>query len=765
MSNPSSFPNIQALASAVQQVLSPNQSSQLTPNPATHPLFNEAAFEELVNSIVVDLSQVLGSSPVANPTPDAVPGIPAPNVPGLPSPSTTLPTTASVSDFPNPTGVKPSLGVAPGLVNPSGSIFSSGAVPVASNPTGEIPSSGSVPGLTNPTGAILSSTAVPGLPNPSSAIPAPTTNLPTGGLISPEIIPAIPNSPVDVLTPEAGPKIPNSPSSIPSLGAILSVPNPPGSIPSSAAFPGVQSLSSSTSGLNIPSSPGPGIAELTPPVFQPDLQTVPVQGIPQGLEPISSLPPIPTTPSLPQIPQAPPTSFETGFAFIDEQQHLAPSAQAFNPQYLQAHPGHDFPLTVPQLVGPRVGSSVGFDLHAVRQDFPILQEKVHGRPLIWFDNAATTHKPKAVIDRLTYYYEHENSNVHRAAHELAARSTDAYEKSREQVRRFVNASSTNEIVFVRGTTEAINLVAKSWGSQNVQAGDEIVLTHLEHHANIVPWQQLCAEKGARLRIVPVDDHGQVRLDEYQKLLNDRTKIVAFTHVSNALGTVTPAAEMIALAHRYGAKVLLDGAQSVSHMAIDVQALDCDWFVFSGHKVFGPTGIGVVYGKEALLNGTLPWQTGGNMIVDVTFEKTVYQAAPSRFEAGTGNIADAVGLGAALEYVQKIGLESICRYEHELLVYGTALLQEIPGLRLIGTAPEKAAVLSFVLEGHSPEAVGTALNQEGIAVRAGHHCAQPILRRFGLEATVRSSLAFYNTHGELETLATALRRIQAGVTAK
>ncbi|WP_407682451.1 family 2A encapsulin nanocompartment cargo protein cysteine desulfurase [Pseudocalidococcus azoricus] len=566
-------------------------------------------------------------------------------------------------------------------------------------------------------------------------------------MIAPELIPAIPNSPVDAPTPDSLPSIANP------VEAILGVPNPSGSIPSS------------TVGLNIPSSPGPGIAELTPPVFHPDLQTLPVAGISHGLEPISSVPPIPTTPSPPQIPQAPPTSFETGFAFIDEQQHLVPLTQAFNPQYLQAHPGHDFPLTVPQLVGPRVGSSVGFDLHAVRQDFPILQEKVHGRPLIWFDNAATTHKPKAVIDRLTYYYEHENSNVHRAAHELAARSTDAYEKSREQVRRFLNASSTNEIVFVRGTTEAINLVAKSWGSQNVQQGDEIVLTHLEHHANIVPWQQLCAEKGARLRVVPVDDHGQVRLDEYQKLLSDRTKIVAFTHVSNALGTVTPAAEMIALAHRYGAKVLLDGAQSVSHMAIDVQALDCDWFVFSGHKVFGPTGIGVVYGKEDLLNATLPWQTGGNMIVDVTFEKTVYQPAPARFEAGTGNIADAVGLGAALEYVQKIGLESICRYEHELLVYGTALLQEIPGLRLIGTAPEKAAVLSFVLEGHSPEAVGTALNQEGIAVRAGHHCAQPILRRFGLEATVRPSLAFYNTHGELEALTAALRRIQAGVAAK
>lgn len=277
----------------------------------------------------------------------------------------------------------------------------------------------------------------------------------------------------------------------------------------------------------------------------------------------------------------------------------------------------------------------------------------------------------------------------------------------------------------------------------------------------MPWQQLSAETGARLRVVPVDDYGQVRLDEYQKLLSDRTKIVSFTQVSNALGTITPAKEIIELAHRYGAKVLLDGAQSVSHLAVDVQALDCDWFVFSGHKVFGPTGIGVLYGKQELLDATLPWQSGGNMIADVTFEKTVYQPAPARFEAGTGNIADAVGLGAALEYVQKIGLEAIAAYEHELLVHGTALLSQIPGLRLIGTAPHKAAVLSFVLEGFSPEAIGQALNREGIAVRAGHHCAQPILRRFGLETTVRPSLAFYNTFEELETLAAAIRRIQTG----
>jgi cysteine desulfurase/selenocysteine lyase len=402
-----------------------------------------------------------------------------------------------------------------------------------------------------------------------------------------------------------------------------------------------------------------------------------------------------------------------------------------------------------------------FDPQAVRRDFPILQERVHGRPLIWLDNAATTQKPNAVIDRLAHFYRHENSNIHRAAHELAARATDAYESAREKVRRFLNAPSAREIIFVRGTTEGINLVAQSWGRRNVEPDDEIVITWLEHHANIVPWQQLCAEKGARLRVAPVDDRGQVILEEYEKLFSSRTKLAAFSQVSNALGTITPVREMVEIAHRYGARVMVDGAQAVSHLRVDVQALDCDWYVFSGHKVFGPTGIGVVFGKEDLLNATPPWQGGGNMIVDVTFEKTVYQPAPGRFEAGTGNIADAVGLGAALDYLDQIGMENVSRYEHELLVYGTQGLLSVPGLRLIGTAAEKASVLSFVLDGFRTEDVGKALDEEGIAVRAGHHCAQPILRRFGLESTVRPSLAFYNTYEDLDTLVAALLRIQAG----
>jgi len=400
-------------------------------------------------------------------------------------------------------------------------------------------------------------------------------------------------------------------------------------------------------------------------------------------------------------------------------------------------------------------------VQAVRRDFPILKERVNGHPLVWFDNAATTQKPQSVIDRVSYFYEHENSNIHRAAHELAARSTDAYEKARDTVAHFMNASSSSEIVFARGTTEAINLVAKSWGQQNIKAGDEIVVTWLEHHANIVPWKQLCDLTGATLRVVPVDEDGQVLLGEYQKLLTARTKLVSFTQVSNALGTVTPAKVMIDMAHRVGAKVLLDGAQSVSHLRVDVQALDCDWFVFSGHKIFGPTGIGVLYGKAELLESMPPWQGGGNMIEDVTFDKIIYQPAPARFEAGTGNIADAVGLGAALEYVSKIGIDNIARYEHELLVYAMDALRSISGLRLIGTAAEKTSVLSFVLAGHSNQDIGVALNRVGIAVRTGHHCAQPILRRFGLESTVRPSLAFYNTHDEVDLLVTTVRRIQSG----
>ena len=437
------------------------------------------------------------------------------------------------------------------------------------------------------------------------------------------------------------------------------------------------------------------------------------------------------------------TPAASGFYFLNERNHIRTALESIQPAQEEAkgNAGHSF------------------DVNRIKLDFPILQERVNGKPLIWLDNAATTQKPRQVIDRISYFYEHENSNIHRAAHELAARATDAYEEARKKVKTFLNANSANEIVFVRGTTEAINLVAKSWGEQYLKAGDEIILSHLEHHANIVPWQQLAAKKGLKIKVIPVDDSGQVILGEYSKLLGPKTRLVSFSQVSNALGTITPAKQIIDMAHQAGAKVLVDGAQSVSHMRADVQALDADWFVFSGHKIFGPTGIGVLYGKEELLNETEPWQGGGNMIKDVTFEYTQYHNAPLRFEAGTGNIADAVGLGAALDYVSRIGIDLIAQYEHYLLEYATRLLKEVPGLRPVGTAAEKASVMSFVLDGYSTEQVGHALNQEGIAVRSGHHCAQPILRRFGLESTVRPSLAFYNTCADIDTLVLTLHKLK------
>ncbi|WP_296279310.1 family 2A encapsulin nanocompartment cargo protein cysteine desulfurase [uncultured Acinetobacter sp.] len=399
------------------------------------------------------------------------------------------------------------------------------------------------------------------------------------------------------------------------------------------------------------------------------------------------------------------------------------------------------------------------DILKIRKDFPILQERINGKPLIWLDNAATTHKPQAVIDRISYFYQHENSNIHRAAHELAARASDAYEHARNVVARFIGAPSAQNIIFVRGTTEGINLIAKSWGKQNIGKDDEIIISHLEHHANIVPWYQLSQETGAKLRVIPVDDSGQIRIDEFAKLLNPKTKLVSITQVSNALGTVTPTQEIIALAHAAGVRVLIDGAQSVSHVPTNVTTLDADFFVFSGHKVFGPTGIGALYAKSELLESMPVWEGGGNMIQDVTFEHVIYQAAPNKFEAGTGNIADAVGLGAALEYVESIGIHNIARYEHDLLEYGQHALQSVSGLKLIGTALNKASVMSFTLAGYETEEVGKVLNQYGVAVRTGHHCAQPILRRFGVERTVRPSLAFYNTTEEIDVLVSVLHQLR------
>ncbi|MCX6179044.1 MAG: cysteine desulfurase [Chlorobiales bacterium] len=401
----------------------------------------------------------------------------------------------------------------------------------------------------------------------------------------------------------------------------------------------------------------------------------------------------------------------------------------------------------------------GFNVLTIRKDFPVLHQKIHGKQLVWFDNAATTQKPLSVINAVAQFYATDNSNIHRGAHTLAARATDAYEGAREKIRQFIGAASSSEIIYVRGTTEGINLVAQTWGRKFIQPGDEIVLSILEHHANIVPWQMLAQEKGARIKVVPVNDRGEIIMEEYTKLLGPRTKFVSLTQASNGLGTILPVREMIQLAKRFDAKVLVDGAQSVAHIPVNVQDLNADFFVFSGHKIFAPTGIGALYGKRELLELMPPWQGGGNMIQDVRFEETIYNEPPAKFEAGTPSIGDAIGLGAALDYVRKIGIENIGRYEHELTEYATEKLIRIPGLRIIGTARNKVGVVSFVLNKLPNEEVGKLLDREGIAVRTGHHCSQPSLRRFGVEGTIRPSLAFYNTKNEIDRLAEVVNHIQ------
>jgi cysteine desulfurase/selenocysteine lyase len=402
---------------------------------------------------------------------------------------------------------------------------------------------------------------------------------------------------------------------------------------------------------------------------------------------------------------------------------------------------------------------VVYDVDRVRSDFPILHRTVRGeKPLIYLDNAATTQKPQAVIDRLVRYYMEENSNVHRGVHYLSEVATAAYEEARTTVKRFLNARDEKEIVFTRGTTESINLVSNAWGRRNVGAGDQVLISAIEHHSNIVPWQLLCDEKGARLRVVPVNDDGELILEEYARLLTPRTKIVAFGHASNALGTINPIKRMIAMAHANGSVVLIDGAQGVPHVAVDVQALDCDFYAFSGHKVYAPTGIGVLYGKEALLDAMPPYQGGGDMILSVSFEKTTYNALPYKFEAGTPNIAGVVGLATALDYVSSMGIHNIAAHEQDLLHYATARLREIDALRLIGTASEKASVISFTLEGVHPHDIGTILDQEGIAIRTGHHCAQPLMMRFNVPATGRASFGMYNTREEADALVAGLKKV-------
>ncbi len=399
-----------------------------------------------------------------------------------------------------------------------------------------------------------------------------------------------------------------------------------------------------------------------------------------------------------------------------------------------------------------------WDVERIRADFPVLRQTVNGKPLVYLDNAASSQVPQVVIDRGSIYLEHEHSNIHRGVHYLSQKATTAYEGAREKVKRFINARDARECIFVRGATEGINLVMHGYGRKFIGASDEIIISALEHHSNIVPWQMLCEEKGARLRVIPMNDAGELQLDEYDALLNERTRFVAVTHVSNALGTVNPVKEIIERAHKYGVPVLIDGAQSAPHMPIDVQKLDCDFFAFSGHKIFAPTGSGLIYGKAALLEKMNPFQGGGDMIKNVTFEKTIYADLPNKFEAGTPAIASQIGLGAAIDYFSSIGPEQAAKHERELLRYATERLSCIEGVRIVGTAREKASVLSFVIDGIHPHDIGTILDQEGIAVRAGHHCAQPVMQRLNLPATARASFAFYNTKEEVELLARTVEKV-------
>lgn len=404
-------------------------------------------------------------------------------------------------------------------------------------------------------------------------------------------------------------------------------------------------------------------------------------------------------------------------------------------------------------------TAAGFDVAAIRKDFPILHQSVHGHPLVYLDNAASSQKPKQVIDAISRFYSSDYSNIHRGVHQLSERSTRHYEETRIKIQKLLNAADAREIIFVRGTTEAINLVAQTFGRTRIKAGDNIVITELEHHSNIVPWQMLCEQTGATLEIAPIDDNGELRMSEFERRLNARTRLVAVAHISNVLGTILPIKEIAALAHSAGARVLVDGAQAAPHMRLDVRDLDCDFYAFSSHKIYGPTGIGVLYGKASLLEEMPPYQGGGDMIRSVTFDKTTYNTLPYKFEAGTPDIAGVIGLGAAIDYVNEIGIDAIAAYESGLLQYATRALYEEPGIRIIGTAKHKAAVISFVVDGVHPHDVGTVLDHQGIAVRTGHHCAQPLMERFGIPATTRASLAFYNTREEIDALISGLRKVK------
>ena len=603
-------------------------------------------------------------------------------------------------------------------------------------------------------------------------------------------------------------------------GSLGQTPPPPGAVtPDSVTVPGVSGAAPSWAGIpgqtstTAESFTAPGAAGVTPQGYSPQRPT----GAADGIELPGVLGAAPSSPLIPAYAGTTPESYSApGTAALGPQGYSVPRLDHLTAPEAPGIPGFPYltgaapqlpagtaPEAAPQPAPPAPGShgldafvqrvrsgqlrddngkcrtghdddllkrlfiaepslssgSRPLDIPAIRKDFPALNQKIHGKDLAWMDNGATTQKPQSVIDAISSFYEHDNSNIHRGAHTLAARATDAYERARQKVQTFLGASSTRDIVFVRGTTEGVNFVAQTYGRKFLQQGDEILLTNLEHHANIVPWQMIAREKGAVIRVIPVNDRGEIMLEAYESLLGPRTKLVALTQASNSLGTIVPVAEMTHAAKRYGARVLIDGAQSVSHMPVNMGEIGCDFFVFSGHKIFAPTGTGVVYIKEELHDILPPWHGGGNMIRNVTFEETTYNDAPAKFEAGTPNIADAVGLGAALDYVNRLGLVNTGAYEHELLEYATEQLSRINGLRLIGSARNKVSVISFVLKDKDTEEIGRLLDREGIAVRAGHHCSQPALRRFGVEATVRPSFAFYNTFDEIDRLVDAVKRIQ------
>lgn len=580
-------------------------------------------------------------------------------------------------------------------------------------------------------------------PDGSSSIPTSTSLVPTSTSLAPPEAPAVfPQgaggpSPAPTVLPTGAPRYPGLAGGYPSATADT---HPP-------VHPGLQdALSPPTGAGTLSGGHSPGSGE-TYPFGEPRCNGGKTQ---EAHAPSAAQPSPESTSAIPYFTKP----ADLGFPFSRHQELSTPDFY-----FLQSPRVSDDRIHPPASpLGHGVSlSSLNIDL--IRRDFPVLHRQVNGMPLIWLDNAATTQKPQAVIDATSRFYHRDYSNIHRGAHTLAQRSTELYEAGREKVQRFIGAADPKEIVFVRGTTEAINLVAQSYGRAHVGQGDEILLTTMEHHANIVPWQMLAEQTGASLRVAPINDAGELLLDEFAGLLGPRTKLVSITQVSNALGTINPVEQIIAMAHAQGIPVLVDGAQSAPHMPVNVQAMDCDFFTFSGHKIFGPTGIGVLYGKTELLESMPPWQGGGNMIKDVTFQKTTYQGIPQKFEAGTPAIAEVVGLGAAIDYVGQIGMPAIAAYEHELLMYATHALSSVQGLRPIGTAPSKASVLSFVMDGFSNEQVARHLDRHGIAVRAGHHCAQPTVHRYGLAGTVRPSLALYNTHDEIDALVQALHQLR------